>query len=87
VLEHLGLGVDSIPRHLEDLRQEQLEQAVVADDLERDTAALRRQADPSVGGVLGETQLVELAHHGGHRARSYAEPPGEGARGHGLGAS
>ena len=36
VLEHLGLGVHAIPGHLKRLRQEQLQQAVVADHLERD---------------------------------------------------
>ena len=36
MLEHLGLGVHAIPRHPELLGQEQLEQAVVAQHLERD---------------------------------------------------
>jgi hypothetical protein len=35
VLEHLGLGVDAVPRHVERLGEVELEQAVVADDLER----------------------------------------------------
>ena len=45
-LEHLGLRVDAIPRHLEDLRQEELEQAVVADDLEGRAAAFGCKAQP-----------------------------------------
>ncbi len=36
VLEHLGLGVHAIPRHAERVGEEALEQAVVADHLERD---------------------------------------------------
>ena len=36
VLEHLGLGVHAIPGHLQRLGEEQLEQPVVADHLERD---------------------------------------------------
>jgi len=68
VLEDLGLGVDPIPRDLEDLRQEELEQAVVADDLERDATAVGGQAHAAIGRVLGEPELVELAHHGRDRA-------------------
>jgi hypothetical protein len=68
VLEDLGLGVDPIPRDLEDLRQEELEQAGVADDLERDATAVGGQAHAAIGRVLGEPELVELAHHGRDRA-------------------
>ena len=38
VLEHLGLGVHAVPGHAERLGQVELEQAVVAQDLERDPA-------------------------------------------------
>ena len=44
VLEHLGLVVHAVPRHAERLGQVELEQAVVADDLERDARARRRSA-------------------------------------------
>ena len=40
VLEDLGLGVDAIPGHVERLGEVELEQAVVADDLERDALAV-----------------------------------------------
>ena len=36
VLEHLGLGVDAVPRHPEVLGQVELQQPVVAQHLERD---------------------------------------------------
>ena len=39
VLEHLGLLVDAVPRHAERLGQVELEQAVVADHLERHALA------------------------------------------------
>ena len=84
VLENLGVGVDPIPRDLEDLRQEELEQAVVADDLERDATAVGGQAHPAIGRVLGEPELVELAHHGRDRAGRYLESLGQSARGHGC---
>ena len=42
VLEHLGLGVHAIPGHPELLGQEQLDQPVVAQHLERDPATLAR---------------------------------------------
>ena len=42
VLEHLGLVVDAVPRHPEDVGQIGLQQAVVADHLERDALAPRR---------------------------------------------
>ena len=39
VLEHLGLVVDAVPRHAERLGEVELEQPVVAQDLERDPRA------------------------------------------------
>jgi hypothetical protein len=36
VLEHLGLRVDAVPRHAELLGEVELEQPVVAHDLQRD---------------------------------------------------
>ena len=39
MLEHLGLVVDPVPRHPERLGEVGLEQAVVADHLERDPLA------------------------------------------------
>ena len=46
VLEDLGLGVDAIPRHVERLGEVELEQAVVADDLERHALAVGGQLTP-----------------------------------------
>jgi hypothetical protein len=40
VLEDLGLVVHAVPGHVQDLGQEQLDQPVVADHLQRDAAAL-----------------------------------------------
>ena len=42
VLEPVGLVVDIVDVHAERLREVQLEQAVVADHLERDALAVRR---------------------------------------------
>ena len=41
VLEHLGLGVDAVLGHAERLGEVGLDQAVVADHLERDPLAAR----------------------------------------------
>ena len=57
VLEHLGLGVNAIPGHPELLGQEQLQQPVVAQHLERDPATLRGEPDAAVGLVLDEPEL------------------------------
>ena len=59
VLEHLGLVVDSIPRHLERLGEEGLDQAVVADDLEGDALTGRGQGDAVVRLVADQTELVK----------------------------
>ena len=45
VLEHLGLLMDPVARHPQRLRQIGLDQAVVADHLERDPLAGGRQRD------------------------------------------
>ena len=44
VLERLGLLVHAVPRHAEVLGEVELEQAVVAQDLQRDALAVRRSA-------------------------------------------
>ena len=66
VLETIGLGVDVLPRHTKLLDEVELEQAMVAQHLERDLLALRRQHDAAVGLVLDQVVLVELLHHPGH---------------------
>ena len=51
VLEHLGLGVDPVPRHVERLGEVELEQPVVADHLEREALAGLGELDAVVGRV------------------------------------
>ena len=46
VLEHLGLGMHAIPGHPELLSEEQLEQAVMAQHLQRDAPTLVGQRTP-----------------------------------------
>src|SRR5271165_562804 len=77
VLEHLGLGVNAIPGHSELLREEQLEQPVVAQYLERDLAAAAGEPYAVVGLMLDESQFSELAQHRRNRARRDAESLGE----------
>src|SRR3954467_12714863 len=77
VLEHLGLRVDAVPRHAEALGQVELEQAVVADDLERALGPAGGEPDALVGLVGDELQLAELAHHARRRGRRDPEALGE----------
>ena len=63
MLEHLGLRVDAVPRHAELLGEVQLEQPVMADDLERQAEAGRRELHAAVGLVAHETHLVEPLDH------------------------
>jgi 1-acyl-sn-glycerol-3-phosphate acyltransferase len=76
VLQDLGLVVDAVPRHAE-LRQKQLEQAVVPDHLERDAPAVLGQRDAVVGLVRDEAELGEPADHPGRGGRGDPEPLGE----------
>ena len=80
VLEHLCLCVHPIPGHPELLREEQLEQPMVADHLERHLSALLGQPHAAVGLVLDETHLGELAQHRRDRPRRDAEPLRESVR-------
>src|SRR5262245_26987181 len=57
VLQHLSLLVNPVPRHSQHLRQEELDQAVVADRLQGDELALGRQPGAVVGLVIGESLL------------------------------
>ena len=76
VLEHLGLGVHAIPRDPEALGQVELEQPVVADDLERHLLPALGQPHALVGLVRDQLELAQLAHHarrgGGGDARRSA---------------
>ena len=63
VLEAVGLGVDVVDVDAERLREIELEQAVVAGHLDRDSLAVLGQRDAAVGGVLDEPERGELLHH------------------------
>ena len=77
MLEHLGLVVDAIPGHPQRLGEEGLDQAVVADHLERHPLAGRGQADAVVGLVAHQPELVEPLQHRGHRRGRDPQPLGE----------
>ena len=67
VFEPVGLRMDGLDRDPERLGQIELEQAVMADDLERDPLPGGSQIDAAVGDVLGEPERRELLDHGAHR--------------------
>ena len=77
VLEHLRLGVDAIPGHPQRLGEEALEQAVVADHLEREAPPVGGQAHAAVGHVRDQPQLVELLEHRRDRAGRDAQALGQ----------
>ena len=56
-LSELGLVVHFVPGHAEALDEEQLDQPVVADHLERDAAAALGEAGATVALVLDEAEL------------------------------
>ena len=70
MLERLGLLVDAVPRHAEVLGEVELEQPVVAQHLQRDPLAGRRQQHAAVGHVLDEPALGELLEHRRDRGRA-----------------
>ena len=73
VLEHLGLRVHAVPGHSQDLGQEELDQPVVADHLEGDPLALRRQARAVIRLVLDHPLVRQALEHRGRRRRRDAE--------------
>ena len=77
VLEHLGLLVDAVAGHPQRLGEVGLDQAVVADHLERDLLAGRGQADALVGQVVDQAEAGEPFQHRGRRRRRDAEPLGD----------
>ena len=83
VLEDLGLGVDAIPGHVERLGEVELEQAVVADDLERHALAVGGQLDALVGHVVDQAELAQALAHPRRRRRGDAQALGERVRGRG----
>ena len=77
VLEHLGLGMHAIPGHPELLGEEQLEQAVMAQHLQRHSPALVGQPHTVIGLMLDDPDLGQLAHHARHRRGRHPEPRSE----------
>ena len=65
VLEAIGLGVHLVPAEPERLHQVQLEQAVVAHDLERDALAGQGQRRAVVALVLDQPEGREAFEHAG----------------------
>ena len=80
VLEPVGLVVHLVDVDAERLGEVQLEQAVVADHLERDPLALRRQGHPAVRRVLDERERGELLHHRARGGRRDVHLAREGGR-------
>ena len=64
----------AVPRDVEHLDQQQLQQPVVAQRAQRDAAALGGERDAAVALVLEQAQLVEPAQHPRHGAGRDAEP-------------
>ena len=82
VLEPVGLGVHLVERHAEGVRQEQLEQPVVAKHLERDAAARLGQRHAAVGRAFDEPVGGELLRHARDRRLRQAELRRQRARAH-----
>ena len=84
VLEDLGLGVHPIPGHPQRIRQEALDQPVMADHLQRHAPPVDSEAHTPVGDMGREAQLVELLEHRRDRPRRDAQALGQGIGRHGL---
>ena len=76
--------MDLIPGHAEALHEEELEQPMVAHDLERDTGAVLGEAHAAVGLALDEAEGCQLGQHPGHRGGADVEPLGKRGRRHGA---
>ena len=74
MLEHLGLGMNAIPRHPELLSEKQLEQAVMAQHLQRHTPTLVGQSHTVIWLVLDDPYLGQLVHHARHRSGRHPKP-------------
>ena len=84
MLEHLGLGVHLVPGHAEALDEEQLDEPVMADHLERDTPPALGETDAAVALVLDEPEVRELAQHPRDGGGADLEQRGEAGRGRGA---
>jgi len=58
--------------------EEQLDQPVMADRLQRGLFAGRCQAHALVAGMLDQTRIGQTAHHVGRRGRGDTQSSGEG---------
>jgi hypothetical protein len=79
MLEDLGLRVHPVPGHVQHLREEQLEQAVVPDHLQGDPLALRGEACAVIGRVLDQALIRKTAEHSRGRGPGDAKSLGDGA--------
>ena len=77
MLEPLGLGVHLVPAQAQRLHQVQLQQPVVAHDLERDPLARRRERGAVITLVAHQAKLVELLQHRGRRGRRDSQLSGQ----------
>ena len=84
VLEHLGLGMDPIPRDAETLHEVELEQPVMAHHLERHAPAVIGERHAPIRLMLDQSELPQPLDHPRRRRRRHAEPGGDGVRRHGL---
>jgi hypothetical protein len=80
VLEPVRLGVHRIEAELERPREVELEQSVVAQDLEREPLAERCEPHASVGLVVDEPARGELLHHRGRGRWLDLHPPRQRGR-------
>ena len=80
VLHVLGLLVHLVPRHVQGLHEEQLEQAVPTDHLQRQPFTRRSELRPLVWGIRRQVCLGERLEHPRDRARRYAHGLGKLAR-------
>ena len=80
MLEPLGLGVHLVPAHAQALDQEQLEQAMVANHLERDGPSALGQTRTAIQLMLDQPERGQLAQHRRHRRRANVEPFRQGVR-------
>ena len=84
VLEPLRFVVHLVDIDAERLREIQLEQAVVPDDLERDPFPRTRQRDSSIRFVHCEAERCQLLHHRAGGGRRDALPLRERGHGHAV---
>ena len=73
MLHMLRLFVDLIPREVERLDEEQLDQPVTTQHAQGEFAPLRRQRDPFVRAIVCQARFRERLEHAGDRARRHRQ--------------